>query len=106
MKKNIAIFASGTGTNAENIITYFNSGNVAEVVLVLSNSKTAAVLDKAKKHGVECCFFTKEELYASETVLQKLKNAGTDLIVLAGFLWKFPESILNEFPGKVINIHP
>lgn len=106
MKKRIVIFASGSGTNAENIIKYFQRAQFAEVVRVLSNKKDAKVLQRAKNLEVTASTFTKEALFAGEGVLKTLKEIGPDLIVLAGFLLKFPEIILKEFPNKVINIHP
>ena len=105
-KKRIAIFASGSGTNAENIITYFQDSEVAEVVLVLSNKKDAKVLERAEKLNVDAVFFMKDELYSEEGILRVLKELDTDLIVLAGFLLKFPELIIAEFPNRIINIHP
>ncbi|HLW33092.1 MAG TPA: phosphoribosylglycinamide formyltransferase [Aequorivita sp.] len=104
--KRIVIFASGSGTNAENIIQYFKKTNIAKVVLVLSNKREAQVLERAKNLGVEAIYFTKKELYSSDFILKIIKKAQPDLIVLAGFLLKFPENILQEFPNKVINIHP
>ncbi|MGO3182789.1 MAG: phosphoribosylglycinamide formyltransferase [Aequorivita sp.] len=106
MKKRIVIFASGSGTNTENIIKYFQRTQFAEVVLVLSNKKDAKVLERAEKHKVEAASFTKAELFSEEGVLKTLKESEPDLIVLAGFLLKFPEFIIKEFPNKVINIHP
>jgi phosphoribosylglycinamide formyltransferase-1 len=106
MKKRIIIFASGNGTNAENIIKYFQRTQFAEVVLVLSNKKDAKVLERAKNLYVNSLSFTKDELFSEDKVLKILKETKPDLIVLAGFLLKFPEIILKEFPNKVINIHP
>lgn len=106
MKKRIVIFASGNGSNAENIIKYFHQTPIAEVVLVLSNKKDARVLEKSEKLNVANFYFSKEELISEEGVLKTLKKCSPDLIVLAGFLLKFPENILKEFPNKVINIHP
>ncbi len=106
MKKRIVIFASGSGTNAENIIKYFQRTQFAEVVLVLSNKKDAKVLERSVNLNIKAISFTKEELFSEEDVLKILKDAKPDLIVLAGFLLKFPERILKEFPKKVINIHP
>lgn len=106
MKKRIVIFASGSGTNAQNIIQYFQQSNVAEVVHVLTNKKDAKVLERSKAFGVEASSFSKDALISEEGVLQTLKNLRPDLIVLAGFLLKFPEIILRQFPNKVINIHP
>lgn len=109
MEKRIVIFASGNGTNAENLIKYFNQGTAprpARVVLVLSNRPAAPVLDRAKNLNVPSASFSKEELHAAQGVVKTLKDAKPDLIVLAGFLLKFPDSILREFPNKVVNIHP
>ena len=106
MKKRIVIFASGSGTNTENIIKHFKQSTIAEVVLVLSNKKDAAVLQKAKKHNIKSLYFDREMLSSEKGVLKTLQACNPDLIVLAGFLWKFPELILRSFPNKVINIHP
>ncbi|MEM0517534.1 MULTISPECIES: phosphoribosylglycinamide formyltransferase [Aequorivita] len=106
MKKRIVIFASGSGTNAENIIKYFQRSQVAQVVRVLSNKKNAKVLERAERLDVEAASFTNEELLSENGVLKILKEVKPDIIVLAGFLLKFPEIILKEFPNKVINIHP
>lgn len=100
------IFASGSGTNAENIIRYSqNSGNM-EVAAVLSNRRSAPVLKRAHDLKVKALHFDKESLYHSFDVLRILKDMNPDLIVLAGFLWIFPEDILAKFENKVINIHP
>ena len=106
MRKRIVIFASGSGTNAQNIIEHFKSSFLAEVVLVLSNKQHARVLERAKKYNIKSLYFDKDELYQPEGVLNILKRAAPDLIVLAGFLLKFPPHILKQFPNKVINIHP
>ena len=104
--KRIVIFASGSGTNAENIIKYFQKKNLAEVTLVLSNKIDAKVLDRAEKLSVPSESFTKSEFIDSDKIITILRKESPDLIVLAGFLLKFPEFILKEFPNKVINIHP
>lgn len=104
--KRIVIFASGSGTNAENLITYFKQNGRAMVVLVLSNNPNAKVLERAQRLKVRSLFFNKMAFSETDEVLDALKTSNPDLIVLAGFLWKFPEKILNEFPNKIINIHP
>ena len=104
--KRIAIFASGSGTNAENIIRYFQERADASVVQVLTNNQHAKVLDRAKNQKISAFSFNRTALYKSADVLNLLKNAHIDLIVLAGFLWKFPANIIDAFPQKVINIHP
>ncbi len=106
VKKRIVIFASGSGTNTQNLIQYFQQSKLAEVVLVLSNKKDAKVLDRCRSLLVNSKHFTKEELFSSEGVLRLLKEAQADLIVLAGFLLKFPATILTEYPNQVINLHP
>lgn len=106
MRKRIVIFASGSGTNTENIIKYFHRTQFAEVVLVLSNKKGAKVLERAENLNVETNFFTKDEFLSEKGVLETLKLSEPDLIVLAGFLLKFPKIIIKKFPNKVINIHP
>ena len=105
-RKQIVIFASGNGTNAENIIKYFQANGLADVVLVLSNKKEAKVLERAKRLNVGTLSFTKDELFSEEGVLKILKELNPNLIVLAGFLLKFPEIIIAEFPKQIINIHP
>jgi len=104
--KRIVIFASGSGTNAENLIKFFQNRDNASVIQVLTNNPHAKVLDRCKKLNVSALSFNKTALYQTDDVLNILKTAKPDLIVLAGFLWKFPENILAEFPNKVINIHP
>jgi phosphoribosylglycinamide formyltransferase-1 len=104
--KRIVIFASGSGTNAQNIIQYFNKHHFAKVVLVLSNKKDSKVLKRAEKLNVKNIYFNKEELTDPNGVLNLLRGENPDLIVLAGFLLRFPKFILDEFPNKVINIHP
>lgn len=103
--KNIVIFASGTGSNAENIIHYFKNNVSKSVVAVFSNNSNAKVIEKAKNLNVETVVFNKDELYG-DFVLSKLIDLNPDLIVLAGFLLKFPEHIIKVFPNKIINIHP
>ncbi len=106
MKKRIVIFASGSGTNAQNLIQYFQQSEFAEVVLVLSNKKDAKVLDRSKKLNISSLYFDKTALFSSDGVLNLLKEANVDYIILAGFLLKFPELILKEFSNRVINLHP
>lgn len=103
--KRIVIFASGTGSNAEKIIQHFKKSQKGIVVSVFSNNSEAKVLEKATKFGVPTEVFLKSEL-ESGVVCQKVKALQPDLIVLAGFLLKFPHNIIAEFPNKVINIHP
>ena len=106
MEKRIVIFASGSGTNSQNIIEYFQRGKFAKVVHVLSNKKDAKVLTRARSLNVAASSFNKDELLSEDGVIILLKKERPDLIILAGFLLKFPGHILNAFPNKVINIHP
>jgi phosphoribosylglycinamide formyltransferase-1 len=103
--KRIVIFASGSGTNAENLIRFFQNKETISVVMVLTNNPFAKVLDRCKKLEVSTLSFNKVALINGD-VLNLLKASKPDLIVLAGFLWKFPEAILKVFPNKVINVHP
>lgn len=100
------IFASGNGSNAENIIKYFRERGTASVVAVFSNNRTAKVLRRAHHLEVKALHFDREAFYDTDEVLNLLKDMNPDLIVLAGFLWIFPNKILKRFPNKVINIHP
>ncbi len=104
--KKIVIFASGSGTNAENLIKYFQNSEDTCVVAVFSNSRNAGALRKAHNLNVKALLFDKEALYHSNEILNVLKDLQPDLIVLAGFLWLFPRRILREFPNRIINIHP
>jgi len=104
--KRIVIFASGSGTNAENLIKFFHNRENASVIQVLTNNPHAKVLNRAKKLKVSALSFNKIAFKETDDVLNILKASQPDIIVLAGFLWKFPEHILNVFPNKVINIHP
>ncbi|MCK4922687.1 MAG: phosphoribosylglycinamide formyltransferase [Bacteroidales bacterium] len=99
----IAILASGSGTNAENIVRFFNDESKSEVDLILSNNKNAFVLERAVNLGVKSVCFTREE-FNSEKFLDYFKDI--DLIVLAGFLWLIPTFLIEAFPNKIINIHP
>ncbi len=103
--KKIVIFASGSGTNAENIIKYFQSKEIGTVVAVFTNNPNAKVLERAKNFQVPTEIFNKEELYNGK-VLQKINVIQPDLIVLAGFLLKLPKSMIESYPNKIINIHP
>ncbi|MFD2517280.1 phosphoribosylglycinamide formyltransferase [Salinimicrobium flavum] len=105
-KKKIVIFASGNGSNAENIIRYFNKTDNAEVLAVFSNKRSAKVLKRAHELKVKALHFDREALYETNEVLNVLKDLEPDLIVLAGFLWVFPAKILKNFPNRVINLHP
>lgn len=105
--KRIVIFASGAGSNAQNIIRYFNSQKkAARVSLVLSDRKEAGVIEKSTKLGVPARSFSISDLYENDVIYHTLIQEKPDLIVLAGFLKLLPKKIIDRFPGKIINIHP
>jgi phosphoribosylglycinamide formyltransferase-1 len=106
MKKKIAIFASGSGTNAEKIMSHFRHHDTGEVVLVLSNKPDALVLERARKFGVPTHVFDREKFYNSTEVLDLLVEKGISLVVLAGFLWLVPADLIRAFPNRMVNIHP
>lgn len=103
--KNIVIFASGSGTNAENIIKYFSNSPFAKVVGVFTNNPKAKVIDRAEQLQVPCHVFSKEDLNKGN-ILQKIQNYAPDLIVLAGFLLKVPPYLIEAYSNQIINIHP
>lgn len=103
--KNIVLFASGGGSNAEKIMQYFSTGNGPRVAAVFTNKATAGVIEKALHYNVRTIIFTKEQLFNGE-VVEMLTAYNPSLIVLAGFLLKFPEAIVKAYPNKIINIHP
>ena len=104
--KRIVILASGNGSNAERITQFFSDNDTAEVVAFLTNKNTAKVLERAKKLRVAAFSFNKIAFFESDAVVNLLKSLQPDIIVLAGFLWKIPISMVNAFPKKIINIHP
>lgn len=106
MTKRIAIFASGNGSNAENIVKYFSENNSVEVALILTNNKSAFVIERAKNHNIPCFVFTSKELKETTIVIDKLKEHQIEFIVLAGFLLMIPLNIIEAYPKKIINIHP
>ena len=106
MKKRIAIFASGSGSNAQKIMEHFKRHAEAEVVLILTNNPSAYVLQRADNFEIPSHIFTRQEFYETDDVIRILKNLQVDLIVLAGFLWLVPAELLQAFPNKIINLHP
>lgn len=106
MKKRIAIFASGSGSNAQKIMEHFKYSDDAEVALVLCNNPEAYVLQRADNFEIPSHIFDKHEFYQTDNVVEILKRLDIDLIVLAGFLWLVPENLLKAYPNKIINIHP
>lgn len=106
MKKRIAIFASGSGSNAQKIMEHFKYADNAEVALVLSNNPEAYVLQRADNFEIPTHVFDKHSFYQTDEVVDLLKRLEIDIVVLAGFLWLVPENLLKAFPNKIINIHP
>lgn len=104
--KNIAIFASGTGSNAQKIMEHFEGSSLAKVTLVLSNKPQAGVLEKAQKFKVATQVINHEGFYKSNEVVELLQQQSIDLVVLAGFLWLVPQNLIQAFPQQIINIHP
>lgn len=103
---NIAIFASGSGTNAENLINYFSTKKDSKVVIVLSNKSDAFVLERARKLSVKTEIFDRKDFYDSGRVIDILGAYQVDFIVLAGFLWLVPPELINLYSGRIVNIHP
>lgn len=104
--KRIAIFASGNGSNAENIIQYFLEHKDISVDLVLTNNADAFVIERAAKFDVPVIIFNRSEFYQEEIVLERLLIHKIDFIVLAGFMWLVPSYLIQEFPMNIVNIHP
>lgn len=102
--KKIAVFASGSGTNAQNIIQYFSENEHIVVDSLWSNKPDAFALTRAANFGVDTFVFSRKQFYETDEVAQKLKSRGIDLIVLAGFLWLVPENLIESF--QIVNIHP
>ena len=103
---NIAIFASGNGSNAENISSYFNQNSTINVSIIISNNKNAYVHERAKKLGIPSFTFSKTEFICGDEILKRMKEYDIDFIVLAGFLLKVPQLIIDAYPNRIINIHP
>lgn len=100
------LFASGSGTNVENIVNAFKTSSTIHVSAVFVNRPDAYVIERAKKLNMEAVVFNREEFSKSDVVLNKLVKYNPDLIVLAGFLWLMPPKLVHRFSGKIINIHP
>lgn len=106
MPINIAIFASGSGSNAQNIIQYFEQSNHFIFPLIVTNKADAYVHQRAKALNIKSVNFSKDEFASGENILKLLSEYGIDAIVLAGFLLKVPESLIKAYPERIINIHP
>ena len=106
MPKKLAIFASGSGSNAENICNYFAKSSDNEVVLICTNKRDALIITRAKKLNIPVYIFTKYELNNFVDLHKKLLSFGVDVIILAGFLLKIPPIMVDSYPNRIINIHP
>jgi len=105
-KVRLAIFASGTGTNAQKIIDYFRAHPTIQVALIVCNKAGAGVLSIASREGIPHILIDKEKFFRGNAYVDELKGSGIDFIVLAGFLWKIPDGLIKAFPRKIVNIHP
>jgi phosphoribosylglycinamide formyltransferase-1 len=103
---NIVLFASGSGTNVENIVNFFKDDQDTQISMILTNNPKAYVIQRAEKLGIPVRIFNRNDFYNNSTIIDLLKKIKPDLIVLAGFLWLIPENMIKAFPDKIINIHP
>ena len=103
--KNIAIFASGSGSNAQKIAEYFAKSDKINIAIILTNNKEAGVIERAKSLNIPCYLFDREA-YKNGEVLSILTENDIDFVVLAGFLWLVPKQFIEAFPNKIINLHP
>ena len=106
MKQKLAIFLSGSGSNARNICTYFKNHEKIEVALLLSNKENSGVKAISEEFGIPYFIFNKTQFYQTEEVITQLANYQISTVVLAGFLWLIPENLLDKYPNHIINIHP
>jgi phosphoribosylglycinamide formyltransferase-1 len=104
--KKIVLFASGSGSNVENIVHYFGKNDTIQIAAVFTNIRNAQVLDRCDRLNINAIYFNRHAFLGGDFVLNILKEIQPDLIVLAGFLWKIPVNIVDAFPNKIINIHP
>ncbi|QIP17389.1 phosphoribosylglycinamide formyltransferase [Spirosoma aureum] len=104
--KRIALFASGSGSNAEKIATYFADNADIDVSLIVSNNHKAGVIERARRLHIPVLLFDRKTFYETDKITQLLINQEIDLIVLAGFMWLMPSDLVRSFPNKIVNIHP
>jgi phosphoribosylglycinamide formyltransferase-1 len=102
----VAIFASGKGSNAQRIIDHFVSSQTVDIALIVCNKPGAGVLEIGKKENIPFLIIDKEQFFRGDGYVDELKRYKIDFIVLAGFLWKIPVSVIEAYRGKIINIHP
>ena len=106
MQKKLAIFASGSGSNAENICNYFANSSEIEVVLMCINKRDAYIVKRAEKLDIPVVFISKSELNNFDDLHKKLQSVKVDIIILAGFLLKLPAIMIEYYPNRILNIHP
>ena len=104
--KNIALFASGNGTNVQRIVEFFTDSKEICTKLIVCNKATAYVLERAKKLHINTLLVDRKMFYESDKTVKRLQELKIDLIALAGFLWLIPDNLIKAFPQKIINIHP
>ncbi|MFN4315443.1 MAG: phosphoribosylglycinamide formyltransferase [Chitinophagaceae bacterium] len=104
--KHLILFASGAGSNAAKIIQHFKGSSEVQVALIVCNKPEAGVLQIAKNEGIPTLLIERERFFRGDAYVPELKNYGPALIVLAGFLWKIPDTMIEAFRGQIINIHP
>lgn len=104
--KRIAILASGSGSNAENIANYFKGSDYAQVTFILANNPEAYVLERAKRLGIEAAVVTKQQFIEADSIIAMLEEREIDFVVLAGFLLLVPQKLITAYPGRIVNIHP
>ncbi|MFY7899068.1 MAG: phosphoribosylglycinamide formyltransferase [Chitinophagaceae bacterium] len=105
-KTNVAVFASGTGSNAEKIIQYFSQNVTINIALIVSNKQDAGVITIAHNNKIPVLIIEKEQFFRGDAYTDYLMKASIDFIVLAGFLWKIPANLIHAYPNKIVNIHP
>lgn len=104
--KKIVLFASGSGSNVENIVQFFQGKSNVTIAAVLTNKRDAKVLDRCNNLKINGLYFNRTAFYETDCVLGILESLRPDLIVLAGFLWRIPLDMVQRYPDKIINIHP
>jgi phosphoribosylglycinamide formyltransferase-1 len=104
--KHLVIFASGAGSNAQRIISYFKGSPLAKVVLIVCNKQGAGVISIAEKENIPVLLVEKERFFKGDAYVPELNDVRADLIILAGFLWKIPNVLIDTYPKRIINIHP
>lgn len=105
-QKNLVIFASGAGSNAQQIINFFKNSDIAQVVLVACNKPGAGVISIAEKEAIPVLMIEKERFFKGDAYLPEFLKIKADLIILAGFLWKIPQKLIDAYPRRILNIHP